>query len=281
MGRKKAQKAQTQGVAGNTNATPKKRDDASKYWCFTLPNYTESELNEIITFFKKDQNNKFIIGREVCPETKTPHLQGFIILSVKARLSENKQLNKRIHWEIKGKHSTIEQNIRYCSKEDKNPILYRFIIPPELHILKYEELYIWQKKLLEKLLEVPDNRTINWYWEPNGKIGKTQFARYVSFYHGALYLNGKKADILFNCANEIYAPIYILGLSRNCEGHVSYDSLECLKDGIYMSGKYESKTILRPYSHIVVFANFPPDIEKLSKDRWNIYCIPKEEMVRN
>lgn len=281
MGRKKAQKAQTHGEPGNTTGSPKKRQNASKYWCFTLPNYTEKELNEIVTFFKKDQNSKFIIGKEICPETKTPHLQGFVIMSKKSRLEENKTLNKRIHWEIKSKNSTIEDNINYCSKEDKNPILYRFVVAPEIQILKYDELYIWQKKLLKKLLELPDDRTIHWYWEPEGKIGKTQFARYVSFHHGALYLNGKKADILFNCANEMYAPIYILGLSRNCEGHVSYDSLECLKDGIYMSGKYESKTILRPYSHIVVFANFPPEIDKLSKDRWDVVQIPKSEMKRS
>jgi len=85
-------------------------------WCFTLNNYKESEYELL-----KDLDVAYlIIGKEV-GEQGTPHLQGYIQFHKKKRITALKKINQRIHWEkIKG---TPEDNIKYCSKEDKNPFI--------------------------------------------------------------------------------------------------------------------------------------------------------------
>jgi len=115
----------------------------------------------------------------------------------------------------------------------------------------------------------PDDRTIYWYWCEKGKSGKTTFAKYLSYHYGAIPLEGKKNDILFTAA-EYDSNIYIFDLERSMEGHVSYAALEKIKNGFYMVGKYEGKPIIRNSPHVIVFANFAPDEEKLSQDRWKV-----------
>ena len=53
-----------------------------------------------------------------------------------------------------------------------------------------------------------------------------------------------------------------------------YPVLEQFKNGQFFSGKYESKARLFPKPHVIVFANFAPETDKLSMDRWDI--IPLE-----
>lgn len=86
---------------------------SGKNWCFTLNNYTEEEgiklgqdLEQVSTYY--------IIGKEVGDEG-TSHLQGYVVLSKKSRLSAVKKINGRAHWEIAKGNSG--QNIKYCSKE--------------------------------------------------------------------------------------------------------------------------------------------------------------------
>lgn len=46
-------------------------------FCFTLNNYTEDEFNAFSTEDFCGKFKYFIVGKEVCPTTGTPHLQGF------------------------------------------------------------------------------------------------------------------------------------------------------------------------------------------------------------
>ena len=58
-----------------------------------------------------------IFGHEICPETKRPHLQGFMWLThAKSMASLQKKL-PGIHLITKSKYSTQQQNREYCSKD--------------------------------------------------------------------------------------------------------------------------------------------------------------------
>jgi len=57
------------------------------------------------------------------------------------------------------------------------------------------------------------------------------------------------------------------------EEYISYGAMEKIKNGFYMSSKYESKPIIRNCPHIICFANFEPDYDKLSQDRWKVHNI--------
>ena len=54
---------------------------------------------------------------------------------------------------------------------------------------------------------------------------------------------------------------------------MSYSAIESLKDGLLFSGKYEGGVKLFPPPHVVIFANFLPDMTKLSIDRWDIHTL--------
>lgn len=96
-------------VLGNTKT--KTRVNPSKYWCFTLNNYTMEHLEHLEHSLSKDL---YIIGKEV-GESGTKHLQGYIEFHKRVRPVEHIGI-KEIHWErTKGSR---EDNIRYCSKDN-------------------------------------------------------------------------------------------------------------------------------------------------------------------
>lgn len=252
---------------GNTKTVPKKQVTQSKQWCFTFNNYSEKDYKDTISKFRAI-NCKFIVGKEV-GAGGTPHLQGYIYQDTKFRPSEL-DLSKKIHWEkCRGKQ---KENIVYCSKDGK----YEYsglIIPRPLKILKEEQLYRWQIEIEDIVKTEPDDRTIYWYWEPNGKVGKSTFAKRLAHIYGAVQVEGKKNDILY-VASEYESECYIFDFERSMEDYISYGAMEKIKNGHYMCAKYEGKPILRNSPHIICFANFAPDTKQLSQDRWVIKRIP-------
>jgi len=93
-------------------------DNQSKNWQFTVFNYgpeTETSLAEMDCKY-------MIYGREVCPTTGKDHLQGFVAFKSNKRFKAVKTLfPKGTHLEkIVG---SVQQNIAYCSKDDKNPVV--------------------------------------------------------------------------------------------------------------------------------------------------------------
>lgn len=79
----------------------------SKYWCFT------SYLSECP--WNEDNCTYVIYGREVCPDTKRKHLQGFVAFAKKTRLSAIKKIDAEGHYEIK--RATIKEAVEYCKKD--------------------------------------------------------------------------------------------------------------------------------------------------------------------
>lgn len=137
----------------------------------------------------------------------------------------------------------------------------------------------WQKDLMAEISEIPDDRTINWIWDPVGYSGKSSFAKHfgkykdafvsttANIYHVATQLqeqikNGDKAIL-----------IAIFNFSRQTEKLKIYQALESLKDGMITSQKYRGTTMFLQHPHVVVFANYLPDVSKVTRDRWKIRTI--------
>jgi len=128
-------------------------------------------------------------------------------------------------------------------------------------------------ELIELIGTEPDDRKVHWYWSEAGAIGKSQFAKYLVARHDCLFFEeGKKADIMhliFEAPEERLERI-IIDVPRDNGNNVSYKAIESIKNGMIYSSKYEGGYKLFNSPHIIVFANEPPQEERLSSDRWVI-----------
>ncbi len=215
-------------VEGNTKSSTTKKINACKNWCFTYNNY-----KDVLLFVEllKSTTKRYIFQEET-GEEGTPHLQGYCEFEFRTRPKSKIDI-KEIHWEIT---RDIGQSIKYCSKSESrtgNIFSHRICIPRVLDIVV--NLRDWQKDIETLILGIPDNRTINWYWEKKGGAGKTVFCKYLAYWYGALVLSGKACDMKFGILkfiekNGSYPNIIIFDCPRSNLDYFSYTGIEEVKN---------------------------------------------------
>lgn len=259
---------------GNTKQSAS-RINASKRWSFTYFAKDGSDGYDILLNEFKKLNANYIIGKEVCPTTGNEHLQGYVEFGSKLRPLENRIFkNLKIHWEkSKGNRN---DNIIYCSKD--NNFISTFIVKkPLVDPLAGFTLKEFQRNVINMLSEEPDNRSIYWYWDEIGNTGKTSLAKHlcINYPNQILFVNGAGKDIKYavsefvaNEDNDLKMVIFYF--TRSIENFISYEAIESVKDGILFNNKYESKMCIFNCPHIICFANFEPDYNTLSNDRWKV-----------
>lgn len=88
-------------------------------WCFTLNHYTDAEYHDIFpvaadgSLRLSDLLSYACVGKEV-GSCGTPHLQGFICLRLRGRLSTVRAILPRAHWEVA---RSVAPAIEYCKKD--------------------------------------------------------------------------------------------------------------------------------------------------------------------
>jgi len=256
-------------VEGNTSSSTPSVNPALR-WCFTLNNWSQLELEDIIKYVP--ENCKLcIIGSEV-GESGTPHLQGYIEFITKKR-PKSIFKNNRIHWEVC--KADRKANLNYCSKEEN--VLYEYPKKFKLKIINEDSFYQWQLDILKKIDEEPDDRSVIWVYETEGNVGKSAFTKWTVSKRNALFCNGGKAqDIINLCFNHDMetSNLIVWDMPRANKGVISYSAIESIKNGLICNTKYETGVKMFNPPHILIFSNYPPqDVEQLSKDRWLIYEI--------
>lgn len=251
---------------GNTKSSEKVKINSAKNWCFTYNNYDDAPMfSELL----KGVARRFIFQEET-GEEGTPHLQGFVEFEWKCRPKEKVKIPK-IHWEIA---RDVGMSINYCSKTDtRTGKIFNFRIPVPREINIITNLFDWQLDIVEICENVPNDRTINWYWEEKGGIGKTVFCKYMVWHYHALVLSGKSADMKYGIIKYVekngqYPAVIIFDIPRSCLDYLSYQGIEEVKNGLFFSSKYESDMVIGNCPHIICFANEAPKYGKLSEDRW-------------
>lgn len=254
----------------------------TRCWSFTVFEYDESIKNKLIDYIRHECKDGGF-QEECCPTTQKTHLQGFIYFDnarsfdrIKAELGVI--CNKPPHIEKARNYRKLKE---YCRKnETKVEGGTRYELKPKLpDPLEGKELYPYQKEILEIVSVKPDDRTIHWYWEPTGNIGKTTLCRHIvrKYDKETLYLDGKATDILYGVKefldNGEVLRIALFDFTRSIEGFVSYTGLERLKNGLFFNTKYKSGMVDIAPPHVICFANFAPDTTKLSNDRWRLVRI--------
>jgi len=260
----------------------KKQISQSKYWIFVWNNYTEENLEILVQMFVAAKI-KFVMGREVAPETGTPHIQGYLELPKRGRPSEidlpDGVVWNKLHWEKRKK--TEAQNLAYCTK-DGDYVHNGFSIPVATVLVTKDMLQPWQLEIAAAV-ETPDHpifgRKIFWFWEPDGRFGKTTLCKYFVDCCDAIIVGGKVADAKYGIAqrreNGMNIPLVVFNIPRCNNGGVSYEAIEAIKDGLFYSTKYESGMVRYNCPHICVFANVPPELGRLTEDRWVVRMLAR------
>jgi len=133
--------------------------------------------------------------------------------------------------------------------------------------------YAWQSALFDLLDDDPDPRRVLWRWEPSGRCGKTTFARYALKKWDTAVFTTTTYDRVFRAYKGERVVVFDICRDEMEKKGFSYSTLESLKNGFATSTMYEPETKIFDTPHVVVFANWPPDLCKLSADRWDVQLI--------
>lgn len=256
---------------GNTNSPRRARK-----WVFTYNNPPESAKADLVSWLDEKSQNKYVFQLER-GESGTPHFQGCIWFQHQRTFSALQRKLPGVHWEVCRDWGSA---VSYCSKEDTRedgPWFRNVVLTKACKTIKTRQLYQWQKEVMDIIANEPDDRTIHWYWDAGGRTGKTQFCKYLAVHHDAIILGGRAQDMFYAICQLVQKGtpprIIVFDIPRARRNYVSYEGLEKVKDGIFFSPKYESGQVIFDSPHIFVFANFEPERDLLSEDRWQVIDI--------
>ncbi|AUM61773.1 Rep [uncultured virus] len=251
--------------SGNTKSTRPKYQ--AKRWCFTIPEKlypTSQKLGEYLKTFCE----KFNFQKEKGEKTDYLHYQGCLHLkqkeyfaTVKNLLGNATHLEPCIDWFAA---------VQYCSKKEtrvEGPFNEKSVF-----IKTIVNLRDWQQDVIDIIRTEPDDRTVHWYYDVIGNMGKSQLCKYLHVnFNATIVGNGAFKDIAY--ALPEHPEIVCFAFTREIEEKVNYSAIEAVKDGMIFSGKFESKTKVFNSPHVLVFANFAPRLDAISEDRWHIVNI--------
>lgn len=251
----------TKSSGGNT------KNPRCRSWCFTWNNYENIKILE-----KKLNDIGNYVFQEETGDNGTKHLQGVVNLKNQKTFNQVKSIEVKAHWEP---CRNLKKSIEYCTKLDTrtgNVFTNMDITYPESLDNEYKSCTpkAWQIEIEKLINEKPDSRKIYWFWESTGNVGKSVFTRHlVMTRKDCIVLSGKAADMKFAIqACQVKPKIVIFDLSRDMENKISYQGMEEIKNGCFFSSKYEGGMVIMNKPHIIVFANWEPNYNKLSPDRW-------------
>lgn len=241
----------------------------SRKYFITINNYTMEHFNNMLALCQKSEI--WFWCREVGEQCKTPHFHLWIqFKNAKHRTALKKAIGK--DGDYQGAKGTLEESAIYQKKGND--------WDTNIRSLKYElniDLYDWQKDICKVLEEEPDDRSIYWYWETEGNVGKTTFQKWYFMHHKhVLTLSGKAVDMknaIINYVekNKDFPRVIFINIPRSVDDkYVSYTGIEEIKDMYFFSGKYEGGMVCGPNPHVMVFSNREPVYYEMSIDRWKV-----------
>lgn len=122
-------------------------------------------------------------------------------------------------------------------------------------------------------------RTIHWIYDSVGNTGKSLFARWLCLKYPNEVLSMSQTGgvrdlptIIMNARSKGNSiRTVVLDLARDMEQWGLYAPLEALKNGFLTATKYDGGTVFLKSPTIFVFANFWPQVQRMSRDRWQFY----------
>ena len=145
--------------------------------------------------------------------------------------------------------------------------------------LSQSRLTFWQFEVCVKLFH-QSKRQILWVFDEEGGKGKTHLSNVLQFCFGFAVLDGvtKTSDVAMLLAGTDYKGV-CFDVTRSDANLFGYNTLEAVKNGRLVSGKYQGQVTLLDDVPVVVFANFEPQAGKLSEGRVDLVSLCDEDRV--
>lgn len=141
-----------------------------------------------------------------------------------------------------------------------------------------QTLWAWQETVKGLCMQEPDDRHINYIYDPIGGKGKSKFCKYMGYHHKALVLPwGRTGDIQNLVIKKGARSIYLFDLSRSKPQDWAQDdvsaAMEGIKNGHIVNYKFETDDFYMDPPHIWCFSNQLPNFSSMSRDRWILWEI--------
>lgn len=211
---------------------------------------------------------------------------------------EDKELlEKRFQYTLKSKTLSDQINSFDTEADMLNALCRKPSDAPGL-VLLWQKLHInkvtpgkewiphgWANTIEQRLKKEKDedDRSVIWIFDKFGRSGKSQFVRgYQRKYGKASVIKfgglSRAQDMAYLFVQEITkfpkARVLLVDLPRQQQTYEGmYALFEGICNGCITSGKYQSSTIDFNPIQIVITANFLPNVNQMTMDRWEIYEI--------
>lgn len=131
-----------------------------------------------------------------------------------------------------------------------------------------------QKRVIDRL-QLQSDRGVTVWLDRHGNIGKSFLTRWLIERRMAYYvpptIDNAKQIIQYVCAGYQNQPIIVVDIPRSAKWNNSlYTAIEAIKDGVIYDTRYTAKMRDIWGAKILVLTNSEPQLDGLSRDRWDI-----------
>ena len=143
----------------------------------------------------------------------------------------------------------------------------------------------WQQQLMDIINLEPDDRSVNIVINLNGNRGKSFLTMYLMTFKKATRIPAQPEmrDTMRMVMDQPKVPCYFIDLpkaiAKNNQNAI-YSGIEEIKNGYSYDDRYKYKCEIFEPPHVWVFTNEIPDSNLLSMDRWIIWTIRDDELVK-
>lgn len=267
----------------------KKQESSARGWSWTYNNPPGPTDPRFEAFIKTlDRLTDQYVFQEEVGNSGTKHYQGWANFKKKLRFTALRStFPKEIHWE---KNRSKKHAIAYCSdptkRSNQDHVWAKGVdLPEPLKVISRDDFYPWQSDVWDIAMAEPDDRSIYWFFEQEGNVGKSALCKKIRLELKSEYVSGKINDVKYLLGtywqtHNRLPKIILYDIPRVNENYISWAGLESIKNGLFTVGKYESFTVIANSPTVFCFANFYPDVTKLSADRWKIFEIRDKQLFR-
>lgn len=142
----------------------------------------------------------------------------------------------------------------------------------------------WQAYVIKRIKTVPDDRTINWVYNPTGCAGKSKLMKYLRMNPDADMARvglGTATQIKTSVIEKGAHKTYMIDLPRvrGTDERIQelFSAIEEIKNGWIESPMYgKAAELLMEPPHVWCFSNELPKLSCASLDRWAIYHLTQD-----